>query len=258
MKKKKKMVKRGKGWFRFMKVLMSPRYPRPEFRFLGKEIENGAILLSNHEGTDAPMSLEMYLDRPLRMWGTGEMNSGVVRLYKYQTKVYYHEKKHWNIHLARLFCLLASPLTNLFYKGLNLISTWHDARFVGTLRESVRAIQEGNNIVIYPEDSTRGYLTELDGFHAGFVALCDTLLRRGIDVEIYVSYFKKKERIYIIDAPVHYSEIKAMGMSREEVAKHFVERCNALGRGEYEWPPRSADADAEQAHASEPREAAIV
>ena len=44
-------------------------------------------------------------------------------MYKYQTRVYYHEKKHWNLHLARLFCLLASPLTNLFYKGLNLIST---------------------------------------------------------------------------------------------------------------------------------------
>ena len=254
MEKKNKIVKRGKGWFRFMKTIMRPRYPRPEFRFLGKEIETGAILLSNHEGTDAPMSLEMYLDRPLRMWGTGEMNSGVVRLYKYQTKHYYHEKKHWNIHLARLFCLLASPLTNLFYKGLNLISTWHDARFVGTLRESVRAIQSGDNIVIYPEDSTRGYLTELDGFHAGFVALCDTLLRRGIDVEIYVSYFNKKECTYAIDAPVHYSEIKAMGLSREEVAKLFVDRCNALGRGEYEWPRKNE----QTSEPEESREAAIV
>ena len=38
--------------------------------------------------------------------------------------------------LARLFCLLASPLTFLFYKGLNLISTYKDSRLKITLEES--------------------------------------------------------------------------------------------------------------------------
>lgn len=229
--------KKRKWWFRLMKKLMLGRYKKPEFRYLGKEITTSAIILSNHEGTDAPMSLELYLDKPIRMWGAGEMNSGVVELYKYQTKVYYHEKKHWNIHLARLFCLIASPITNLFYKGLDLISTWHDVRFVKTLRESVRSIEEGDNIVIYPEVSDNGYLAELEGFHAGFVSLCDTLLRRGIDVDIFVTYFKKDELLYIIDAPVRYSEVKAGCQSREEIATKLLERCNALGRGEYQWPP---------------------
>ncbi len=235
-----------KWWFRLMKKLMLKRYKKPEFRYLGREITNGAIILSNHEGTDAPMSLELYLDKPIRMWGAGEMNSGVVELYKYQTQVYYHEKKHWNIHLARLFCLIASPITNLFYKGLDLISTWHDVRFVKTLRESVKAIQDGDNIVIYPEDSTNGYLPELEGFHAGFVSLCDTLLRRGIDVEIFVTYFKKDDLVYIIDAPVRYSEIKASVTTREEVAKILLDRCNALGRGEYEWPLPTTSETTEQ------------
>ena len=230
-------AKKRKWWFRFMKKLMLSRYKKPQFRYLGKEISTGAIILSNHEGTDAPMSLELYLDKPIRMWGAGEMNSGVVELYKYQTKVYYHEKKHWNIHLARLFCLIASPITNLFYKGLELISTWHDVRFVKTLRESVAAIKAGDNIVIYPEVSDNGYLPQLEGFHGGFVSLCESLLRNGIDVEIFVSYFKKDDLVYVIDAPVHYSEVKAQCQNREEIAKRFLDRCNALGRGEYEYTP---------------------
>ena len=234
-------AKRRKWWFRFMKKLMLSRYKKPEFRYLGKEISTGAVILSNHEGTDAPMSFELYLDKPIRMWGAGEMNSGVVELYKYQTKVYYHEKKHWNIHLARLFCLIASPITNLFYKGLDLISTWHDVRFVKTLRESVAAIEQGDNIVIYPEISDKGYLPELEGFHAGFVSLCDALLRRGIDVELYVTYFKKDECLYIIDAPVCYSKIKEQCESREAVAEMLLARCNALGRGEYEWNPQKTE-----------------
>ena len=94
---------------------MKCRYKQPKFVYLGEEISTGGVILSNHEGTDAPMSLEIYCNKPLRMWGAHEMNSGLIKMYKYQTRVYYHEKKGWNLHLARLFCVIASPLTNLFY-----------------------------------------------------------------------------------------------------------------------------------------------
>ena len=33
----------------------------PRFICLGEEFENGALILSNHEGIDSPMSLEIYL-----------------------------------------------------------------------------------------------------------------------------------------------------------------------------------------------------
>ncbi len=233
---KSKIVKRGAWWFRAMKGLMKGRYKRPTFVYLGEEFGGGGIILSNHEGTDAPMALEMYCDKPLRMWGAGEMNSGLIEMYKYQTKVYYHEKKGWNLHLARLFCLIASPLTNLFYKGLNLISTWRDGRFMTTLRESVAALKNGENIVIYPEDSTNGYLEELEGFHHGFVALAEVCKKKGVDVKLYVTYYRKKDRTYVVDAPVAYSELTKNGETREEVCARLVKRCNELGRMQFDIP----------------------
>lgn len=226
--------KKRKLYFRILKKLMRSRYKEPRFIYLGEEISHGALILSNHEGTDAPMSFEIYLDKPIRMWGAHEMNSGLIKLYKYQTRVYYHEKKHWNIHLARLFCLIASPLTWLFYSGLELISTYRDTRIIKTVRESVKALQEGDNIVIYPEDSTKGYLAELESFHEGFVLLADVCKHRGIDLPIFVSYFRKDDLTYIIDKPVYYSELTRDGSSRAEVAKKLCDRCNALGRMKFD------------------------
>lgn len=224
-----------KAWFRGLKKFLkfTGRYKEPEFIFLGEKFGYGGIILSNHEGTDAPLSLELYVDKPLRMWGASEMNSGVIPLYKYQSKIYYHEKKHWNLHLARLFCLIASPITNIFYKGLNLISTYRDARFVKTIRDSVNAIKCGENIVVFPEDSTNGYLDQLEGFHAGFVMLADTCLKRGIDVPIYVTYFNKRKLKYIVDAPVYYSTLKKEGRTRCDVANILLDRCNELGKMSY-------------------------
>ena len=226
----KKVREKRKLYFRILKRLMRGRYKAPKFIYLGEEIGNGGIILSNHEGTDAPMSWEIHHSAPIRMWGASEMNSGLVSMYKYQSRVYFHEKKHWNIHLARLFCLIASPLTNLFYSGLNLISTYHDTQFVKTIRESIEAIKSGDNIVIYPEVSDNGYLPELEGFHPGFVLLCEMCLKRGMDLPIYVTYFKRSELVYVVDKPVYYSEIASQFASREEIADYFCQRCNELGK----------------------------
>ncbi len=245
-KEKKQPTQKRKWWFRLMKKLMLGRYKEPEFIYLGEQFGSGGIILSNHEGTDAPMSLEIYCDKPIRMWGAGEMNSGLIKMYKYQTRVYYHEKKHWNLHLARLFCLIASPLTNLFYKGLNLISTWKDGRFLTTLRESVAALQKGENIVIFPEVSDKGYLAELEGFHAGFVALCEVCKKKGMDVPVYVSYFRKSDLKYIVDKPVLYSELTANGETKEEVLEKLLLRCNELGKMQFDSATPSQEAAATQ------------
>ncbi len=235
------MQKKRKWYFRLIKKLTKCKYKQPTFVFLGEKFTNSSIVLSNHEGTDAPMSMEIYYDAPLRMWGAHEMNSGLKKMYKYQTEVYYHQKKGWNLHLARLFCLLASPLTNLFYKGLELISTYHDSRFLITLRESVQALRNGDNIVIFPEDSKNGYLAELEGFYHGFASLAELCERKGIDAPIYVTYFRKSDRKYIIDKPVYYRDLKSEGLSREEIVQKLLERCNELGKMQFDIPKKTKE-----------------
>ena len=228
-----KPKKKRKLWYRCLKQIMKIRYKKPTFMFLGADFGYGSIILSNHEGTDAPMSLEIYCNSPTRMWGAHEMNSGLISMYKYQTRVYYHEKKGWNLGLARLFCIIASPLTHLFYKGLNLISTYKDGRFIKTIRESIDTLKRGENVVIYPEDSTNGYLAELEGFHGGFVSLADIAYKRGLDIPIYVTYYRKSDKMYIIDKPVLYSQLIQDGATREEIADKLRLRCNELGKMQF-------------------------
>lgn len=228
-------VKKRKKWYEVLKKIMKVRYKKPAFIYLDGErgFKYGSIILSNHEGTDAPMSLEIYSSHPTRAWGAHEMNGSLKELYRYQTKVYYHEKKHWNLFLARLFCLLASPLTHLFYRGLNLISTYKDARFIKTIKESVSTIKAGESVVIYPENSEKGYLEQLEGIHLGFTLLGESLIKNGIDAYIHPAYYRKSDNVYIIDKPIRYSEL-SNGRTRQQVADWVLNRINQLGRMEFD------------------------
>jgi len=219
-----------KRWFEGLKKIMRLFIKETKFVYLGKKIEDNTIILSNHVGTSAPLAWELYGDIPFRFWGASEMNSGLIALYKYQTRVFYHEKKHWNIHLARLFCLIASPLTYLFYKGLNLISTYKDMRFRATISESIETLNSGKNVIIFPEISDKGYLDELEGFHQGFLMLAGICERKNMDVSVCVSYYRKSERTYVVDKPIKLSELFSLASSRAEIAKILCDRCNELGK----------------------------
>lgn len=222
--------RKEKKWFRFVKKIMRVRYKEPKFIYEGKEVENGAVILCNHEGTDAPMAWEMYSGKPVSFWGAYQMNSGLKTMYGYQSKVYFHQKKGMNLFLARVFCLIASPLTNMFYKGLDVVSTYEDARLKKTMRESAERLDEGRNLIIFPEKSDEGYQETLQGFHGGAVLFLELQRKKGIDNTVYTAYYNKEKNICLVSEAKKFSEIAATCANRQEVAQKFCDECNALGK----------------------------
>lgn len=223
-------IYKRRPWFEGVKKIIRIFIKKTSFEYLGEKPEGKAIILCNHVGTAAPLAWELYSKLPFRFWGADEMNQSLASLYKYQSRVFYHEKKGWNLHLARLFCLIASPLTYMFYRGLELISTYHDTRFRKTISESLEAFEENRAVIIFPEISDKGYLDVLEGFHAGFTVLGGIALKKGTDLPVYVAYFKKGEKRCIVDKPVMWSSLEKQYESREEIAEALCNRCNELGQ----------------------------
>ena len=94
----------------------------------------------------------------------------------------------------------------------------------------MRTIQAGESVVIFPEDSKKGYLPELEGFFGGCLALAKHLAKKGIDLPIVVSYYHKSSNLYVFDTPVRYSELLTAYGDHEKILAHLLARCNELGR----------------------------
>lgn len=222
-----------KKWFLNVQKIIKIFIKRPEYVYLGEKPGPRSIILSNHEAASVPLTMEMYGGLPARFWGAFEMNKNFKTAYQYQTVRYYHGKKHWPLWASRVFCLLATPLTRMFYRGLELISTYPDVRFKNTLSTSIGVLKKGNTLVIFPENSDDGYHKVIKEFRPGAVMLLEQCVKNGLDVPVYVAYYQKKAKRHVFDKPVMVSELLGQGLSRAELCQQLCNRCNVLGQMEF-------------------------
>ncbi len=229
-KKNKKGICERAKWFKFVKCILRIFIKKPKYVFLGENFCDRALILSNHVGAKGPVAFEVYHDKPFRFWGTYEMNSGIKEVYKYLSQIYLYKKKHFSKFFAKVIGFIICPFLWLYYRGLKLISTYSDYRLKSTIEESIKTINQGGSIVIFPEDSSNGYYDRLTEFFSGFALLANQCLKQGIDLPVYVTYFKKKPRAFIVDKPFMWSEMVKSGLDKKQIAKLLLNRCNSLGK----------------------------
>jgi hypothetical protein len=87
-------------------------------------------------------------------------------------------------------------------------------------------LQDNCNIVIFPEDSSEGYFDNLKSFYAGFAVLAKACYKKGIDVPMYVLYYHKKCKTYVVDKPVMFSKFIEEGFDKHKIAEVLCNRAN--------------------------------
>ena len=227
-------------WFAIVRGILKVFLRRPRFVFTGKNFQDADepfLLLSNHVGASAPLRYELYLDLPFRFWGTYELTNGLKSVCRYLADVYLYEKKHFPRFLAVPAAFVISPFVNLAYKGLCLIPTYPDLRFLRSLRESADTLSGGQNLVIFPEDSSDGYHDKLRSFLTGFVVLAHVLYVKGTDVRICCAYYRRKDRTVIVGQPVRFSELAKEGYDKYRIAGLLCGMTNDLAS----WKPDASE-----------------
>ncbi len=216
-------------WFENVKSVLKAFVPKPKFVYLGERPDEDSVILSNHVGASAPVLYELYYDKPFRFWGTYEMTMGLKSTYDYLSSIYLNQKKHWNRYISKAAAFVACPFVNAFYQGIKLIPTYRDGRFKTTIKKSLETLCKGQSLIIFPEDSSDGYLDRLTQFFPGFTLLATLCLKQKKDLNIYVSYYLKSERTFIVDKPQRFSElVSRFTGDREKISESLCRRANLL------------------------------
>lgn len=223
-----------KPFFRFIKRILRCFVKKPKVIGLESDFQDGAIYICNHVGATAPLKLELYFPRRFRFWGTYEMTFSFKERWKYLAHVYFYQKKHNSKFVSLIKATLACPFIGMFYKGMNLIPTYADARILGTIHQSVEYLNDNNSIVIFPENSSDGYHDVLTEYYAGFLFLAKHYHRQTKKkIRIYNMYYCKKSNSLFYDASFTIDQLLKDGRNIREIANDFKDRANDLAKVSY-------------------------
>jgi len=220
-----------KPFFRFVKRILRFFIKAPRFSDNANQFENGSIYICNHVGSTVPLCLELYFPLHFKFWGTYEMTYSCKERWRYLADNYFYKKKHNSKFIAKIKATLSCPFIGMFYKGMQLIPTYQDARLLTSISYSIDFLTKNKNIIIFPEDSRNGYHDILREYYAGFLFLAKHFhLETRKNIKIYNMYYRKKDNLFIVDHSYTIEDLLKGERNIRTIANDFKNRANQLAQ----------------------------
>ena len=217
--------------YRAIKGIVNALFPKMQVEGLENVPKDGAILVGNHAHMYGPIAAELYLGSNRFTWCAGEMmNLKEVPAYAFQD--FWSRKPRYTHVFYRILSYLIAPLSVLIFNNANTIPVYHDARVMTTFRQTVRALCEGKNVVIFPEHHVP-YNNIIYSFQDRFIdtarMYCNLTQKEMFFVPMYIAPRLKK---IILGKPIRYHADASMDQERCRIREELMEAITRMGRAQ--------------------------
>lgn len=119
--------------------------------FIGTEhIGEDCVVIGNHAQLYSPFICESYFPKKKYIWCIGQMMK-FKEVPKYAFEDFWSHKPRWNRWFFKIVSYLIAPFSVYVFNRADAIGVYHDARVISTFKESVKRLEEGACIIIFPE-----------------------------------------------------------------------------------------------------------
>lgn len=213
--------------YRVVRKIIRPFMKKPDIINYNETLEDKAIFLSTHCAKKGPIFLDIFFPKRHALWGAHEMLGNYKERYKYLRNIYYIQKMQANKFRATICAAFEAIFNIYFYKGMRVIPTFPDVRLMNTIKYTCNTLNNNLPVMIFPENSNKGYFEELTELFPGFIILSDVYYKKyGIDLPTYPVYYHQKKRKMFIDKPLYVQELKKNGMNNDEICELFRKKIN--------------------------------
>ena len=198
---------------------------------LGEKLQDKCVYLCNHANKIGPLIYEMFFPVYSVKWGAFQMLGKYYERRAYLREVLYIRKNGRSKAYAGFKSFYEAYFSKFFYKGLKVLPTFTDMRLAKTIKKSVGLLKENIALMIFPEDSDKGYFDEPTGFFSGFTLVLENYFKKnGADVPVRCVYYHKKKRLMAVSESYYYRDFVKLGFDRYAVAEFMKDKTNELYR----------------------------
>lgn len=221
------MKQKTSSIYRGIKWLVRVCYPRMEVVGAENLPEGPAVIVGNHAQMNGPIACELYLPGEHDTWCAGEMmNLKEVPAYAYRD--FWSQKPWYSRWFYRLLSYVIAPLSVCVFNNANTIGVYHDSRIISTFKNTVKRLQAGSRVVIFPERDAP-YNQILCEFQDRFIDVAKMYHKRtGRELEFVPLYLAPRRKAMYLGKPVRFRADAPLEEERQRICQYLMEEITAM------------------------------
>jgi len=202
-------------------------YPKMKVEGTENLPDEACIIVANHSQMNGPIACELYSPVSRYTWCAGEMmHLKEVPAYAFQD--FWSMKPKTVRWFYRALSYVIAPLSVLIFNNARTIPVYKDARIIQTFRQTLLKLDQGESIVIFPEnDPPKNNI--LSSFQEGFVDAARMYYKKtGRRIAFVPMYIAPKLKKMVLGKPTYFMDENPISLERSRISNSMFEKITIL------------------------------
>lgn len=222
-------MKPGYLYYKIIRGILWICFPRAKTVYEEEPDDLPAVFVCNHSAIRGPVMMTLDFKRKHQSWTVSNaLDRSRAVSYAFHDILIGNSrrcKRFWRM-LAHIVAVMLPPL--LRYS--DTIPVYHDKNIVTTFKQSVKALTDGDDLVIFAESPKR-YSEYIFNLQSGFVDIARLYYRKTkTALRFYPVYVEKKNAVISVGKPIVYDPDQPLEEQRETIAVYLRDNIDRLAR----------------------------
>lgn len=214
-------MKKKSLFFRLFKFTIRVCYPKTTVKGWENLPQEPCIIVANHTQMHGPITCEIFLPDNFYIWCASQMME-LKEVPSYAFKDFWSQKPKYTHPFYKLLSYIIAPPSSVIFKNARTIPVFRDSRILSTLKETLKKLECGKNIVIFPEYD-RKYNNILYDFRDGFIDVAKLYYKQtGKELNFVPLYIAPALKEMYFGKPVRFSAETPIKDEKERICKYLM------------------------------------
>lgn len=216
--------------YKIIKFMVWIFYPKTTAKGTENLPEEPCIIVGNHAQMNGPICCELYSPTKSFSWCAGEMMH-LREVPAYAFSDFWSQKPKSIRWFYKILSYVIAPLSVCVFNNAKTIGVYHDSRILATFKETIRTLENGSSIVIFPEHNHR-YNNILWDFQDRFIDVAKMYYRKtGKAISFVPMYIAPKLKAMYLGKAIKYCPESPIEAERQRIKKYLMEEITNIANG---------------------------
>lgn len=189
--------------------------------------EEPCLIVGNHSQMNGPVVGECFFPENTLIWCVGDMLH-LKDVPAYAFSDFWSEKPRWQHPFFKVLSYIIAPLSVFIFNNAKTIGVYHDTRILTTFKATVKGLNEGKNIIIFPEHNKK-HNHILYEYTKTFVDTARIYYKKtGKEVSFVPMYIAPKRRECWLGKPIKFDSQRPIDEERQRIRSYLMEESTKL------------------------------